>query len=321
MRAYRNLDDNPLFERIACPVCQNTKLRSFFSIPYGGLKQKKSLDYTPIGVGMETILNVEECPSCLFVFANPRIRPEHETLVYNGCKQHYYENLELVEKTPKHQAEIRRRRLTYLPPLLNLIAIAGNASVTSLLDVGAGFGHTLTLARALGLDGYGTDIDRNRLSFCRELNLQVYSPSELDAQLPDLRFDIILTQSIIEHVVDLNAFMASVAARAKEGTVLYVNGLTPERINIERKANSFVKAHFIEHINYFPIGTLDQFMSRYGFGAINRYVLLLNNRSILVPESVANIGRTLMRRPKTAVFGRYYRYAGGTRSAASHGSQ
>ena len=69
----QTLEENPLFERIPCPICFNKNLQSFFEISYGKLKQKKSLDYGVLGITAETLLTVDRCPNCTFVFANPRI--------------------------------------------------------------------------------------------------------------------------------------------------------------------------------------------------------------------------------------------------------
>ena len=180
------------------------------------------------------------------------------------------------------------------------------------LDVGCGFGHTLALARELGLDGYGTDISRDSLAYCRKQGLQVYEPKEFDVQYPDLKFDIIITQSILEHAVDLNAFMSWVAGRARQDTILYVNGLTPELIDAERKINSFVKAHFVEHINYFPSGALRVFMHGHGFTEVNREVVMVNARGIKVPRILMSAARKVTRRGAIKVFSKYYVYDAGT---------
>ena len=53
MSSYRNLDENPLFERISCPVCGNSKLRSTFTINDGRLKQKNVGDLTVVGLATD----------------------------------------------------------------------------------------------------------------------------------------------------------------------------------------------------------------------------------------------------------------------------
>ena len=310
-RTYPDLSDNPFFERIACPVCGNAKLKSVFKITYGQLKQKTSLDYANIGVGPDTQFNIDECPQCRFVLANPRVMLEYESRVYNESKSGSGEPESNVEKHAAASA-LRRRRLSSLPTLLRLISLANSKSQITLLDVGAGYGHTLSLARELGIDGYGIEIDRSRLSHCRQLGLKVFAPDEFDNQYPGLQVDLIVAQSIIEHAVDLDGFMASVADRAKPGAVIFVNGLTPEKIRIERKRNVFVKAHFIEHINYFPISTLDRFMERHGFHALGKHLLLVNGRSYTLPGPISAVANFVRNRRAQGNFARFYRRGGPT---------
>ena len=316
MKTYQQLEENPLFERTDCLVCGNADVDSVLTIPYGRLKQKKSLDYSHIGIDTDTIMNVDRCPRCGFVYANPRIKVEYESKIYNENNQGLHAKMASAEGTPEYQASLTRRRLGYLPTLLRAIALvdptADRSSPITMLDVGCGFGHTLALARELGLEGYGTDISRDSLEYCRKQGLQVYEPQAFDEQYPDLKFDIIITQSILEHAVDLNAFMSWVAGRARQGTILYVNGLTPELIDAERKINSFVKAHFVEHINYFTPGALRAFMRGHGFTEVDREVVMVNARGVRVPRILISAARKVMRRGAIKVFSKYYGYGAGT---------
>ena len=52
---------------------------------------------------------------------------------------------------------------------------------------------------------------------------------------------------------------------SKKDTILYLNGIHVRLIDIEKKRGLFVKAHFIEHINYFYIKTLDLYLSKFGY--------------------------------------------------------
>ena len=319
MKTWENLDDNPLFERLDCPICGNESLRNYITIPYGDLKQKATLDYSNIGIGSGTKLSVDECPTCGFVFANPRIKRAHESLPYNESKRGQHEHVEGATGPKETKASLRNRRLGYLSPLLRLIELAGGGDrqPLSLLDVGAGYGHTLSLARALGIDGFGTDIDRARVTICREQGLEVYQPDEFDQAYPDVKFDMIMAQSIIEHAVDLPGFVASLALRANEGTVLFANGLTPEIIRAEQKRHHFVRAHFIEHINFTPIKTLDLVMSMNGYAPIKKYVVLLNNRRIVVSDLLARVFKRITGVSKAGDISRFYRYVGNRSSRPS----
>ena len=107
MISPNNLADNPMFHRILCPVCSGDELTSKLAIAYGNLKQKRYSDYSSIGVSRETILNVDRCNSCGFVFANPRIKPEHYSRIYNESKALMYK-----EAAPDNLASLERGPLT-----------------------------------------------------------------------------------------------------------------------------------------------------------------------------------------------------------------
>ncbi len=263
---------NERFELISCPVCDSQRLKLFFKISYGELKQKKSLDYSPLGITKETILYVRKCFKCGFVFVNPRIKSEFETKVYNDCKKNMYINKPWLKQTEskKFTAEAMKRKLVRIRPLLAILSYLNPDNPLTLFDFGCGLGHSMSLAKEFGIDAYGVDIDKETLSICENLGLKVADPVEFDKKHPDIKADIILLQDTIEHIVDLPATMEYLKQKCKNGTVLYVNALTPKLISVEKKRGHFVKAHFIGHLNFFTIKTLDQFMGKYGFSQLPR---------------------------------------------------
>ncbi len=268
LTANGNEIPNHRFEFIPCPICGSELLKSCLSVRYGDLKQKKSLDYSVLGISKDTPLFVKRCLDCDFVFVNPRLKPEFGALIYNECKQKMYEHKSYLTSigTKENLVETRKRKLSYIGPLVETLSHAGpERDELILFDYGCGFGYSMSLARELGIKTYGMDIDEERLAVCRRLGLNVATPAQFDQEFPNVRADIILLQSNIEHLLDLRGTMRYLEKKSNEHAVLYVNGLTPKIIKIERKRNHFVKAHFVEHVNYFPIKTLDWFMEKHHF--------------------------------------------------------
>jgi len=249
---------NHRFRRTACLVCGGRDLRTVLALPYGRLKQKASLDYRPIGVGPETMLGVDRCRDCGFVFANPRLRPEWAATAYGECKT--------AAPAPEPGARPRWRgperalplveALAHLPPL-------GRPPVV--IDYGCGLGATLSMARALGAEAYGVDIDPSRIAACAEAGLSAAAPGGFDAAFPGVRADVVVCQSNLEHLIDPDEVLGFVRDRMRPGGVLHVDGLTPRIIRDERRRGRYVKAHFIEHVNYFTLASADRLMARFGF--------------------------------------------------------
>ncbi len=287
-----HLKNNKYFEYVSCPVCGMDKLSLFFSIPYGKLKQKKSLDYSCLDIDKNTILAVSKCQNCKFVFTNPRIRKEYEEVVYNESKRNLYKNNKyLIIGTPDNRIFSRERKLSYLPILIKMLNLVSTDDSMKIFDFGCGFGHTLSLAKEFGIEGMGIEIDNFRLGYCKKLGLNVYTPDEFKAKFLNLKFDLIICQSVIEHIIDLNEFLLFVDSISKENTVLYTSGVTPKLIKIENKKGKFVKAHFLEHVNYFYGTTLDFFMRKVAFYPFKKKIVLVNGRKIFIPLTLIRILR------------------------------
>lgn len=311
LKSMRDEIPNDRFELIPCSVCGSQVPESYLTVRYGDLKQKRSLDYSTLGITKNTRLFVKRCVECGFVFVNPRIKPRFEHLVYNECKKKMYKiKPELLSTgTNDNIAIVRKRKLQYIIPLLETLSHVNLAEDLTLFDYGCGFGYSMSLAREFGLNVFGVDIDRERLSVCESLNLQVADPGNFDDKYPKVRADIILLQSNIEHIVDLPATMTYLKQKCKVGTILYVNGLTPRIISIEKSKGQFVKAHFVEHINFFPVKTLDYFLGKYQFEPISM-------KHIYMVKTFRDIVRFLGRYPLldrlrayfSGYFSRMYRY-------------
>ena len=226
------------------------------------------MDYSILGISNDTALSVKRCLDCGFVFVNPRLKPEFGLRVYNECKQRMYERKSYLTSigTKENLLETRKRKLSYIGLLLETLShVSLEKEDLTLFDYGCGFGYSMSLALELGIKAFGVDIDEERLTVCRRLGLNVATPAQFDQEFPKVRADIVLLQSNIEHVLDLQGTMRYLEEKSNDHAVLYVNGLTPKIIKIEKRRNTFVKAHFVEHVNYFPIKTLDFFMAKHDF--------------------------------------------------------
>jgi hypothetical protein len=156
---------NEYFEYIACPVCASNKFTLFLRVKYRDLKQKPSLDYTPLGITGETEFFVRECCQCKLVFVNPRVKRIFEKLIYNECKKNFYKiKPHLAHVNEDFFLHARSSKIAYLRPLLAALDHVDNSGPLKLFDYGAGFGHSMSLARELGIDAYGVDIDEMRLA-------------------------------------------------------------------------------------------------------------------------------------------------------------
>ena len=264
------LYENEYFERIDCPVCGSNKLKIRNSVNFSELKQKKSMELSSIGVTAATKITVDVCDECEFVFVNPRIKSEYQHLLYNEHKTINPEKVTI--RNGVLPADMRRRRVSAALSVLQLVPELNNNEAPVVFDYGCGFGHALTLADSMGMNTYGVDLDESRVKFCGENGLKVTSVGDFHNKYGDIKADAIFLLSTLEHIVNLNEVFEFIESLSKNGTVLVLDGFTPKTIDVEQKAKKYVDAHFIEHINFFKIGTLDRMMKRYSYQPMKRNI-------------------------------------------------
>ena len=299
------------FEEIDCPVCGGREHKHYFRVKYERLKQKRNLDYSIIGINQDTQFYVKRCCDCGLVFVNPRLKPTYEAKIYNECKRNMYREIPRDNEI-NTRIKDRNNKLKYISPFLQTLAHVNlNEPDLKLFDFGCGFGYCMGIAREFGIDAYGVDIDNERLSICKQKGLKVAHPNEFDQKYPGIKADIILWMSNIEHLINLHEAAAFIQSKSKSGAVLYVNGLTPRIISIEKRRQEFIKAHFIEHINFFPIKTIDYFMAQYGFQQLTKpYMSIIKSTRDICKSMLSFIaGKTLGYNPLDGVFVRLYRYS------------
>ena len=312
--SLRTLADSPLFAQVPCPVCLSDDHASFLSVPFRRMKDKASLDYSVLGIGPDTLLNVDRCKRCGFVFVNPRVKPESAALLYNKCKTPQQDMTPRSEAdSPRKRMADTRKRLSYSSVLFKLIALAPRDRPLRVLDFGAGFGHSLFLARALGLDGFGIELDQFRVARCQGLGLEVHLPEEFERAFPGFTADIILVQAVLEHLTDPRGLFQTLQGYCRPGTVVYMNSLTPRLIINEKKQGAYNKAHFIEHLNYFTPRNLDLLAAEFGFVPAKTIPLFVDRRAIKVPQRAFDLfSRYFL---KNGVFQRYFIYSGASGAA------
>ncbi len=284
------------FEKISCPVCENTEYKPVLVLTpdeFLSETRKEYYDLESIGIDFNTPFTVVKCKKCSFVFVNPRLKKEYNVMAYNvGKTKKYslhgdeYEDIHNV----KDEKKLKQKRV-YTEELLALFSM-GKRDAVVFLDYGCGFGFSMIIARAMGMDCYGVDIDQYRLESCSRYGLKVSTPELFDMDFPGIRADFILSQNVLEHVTDLNEYLDFIRKHSREGTLVRVNGLTPAVIKKEKRAGKYKLVNPIEHLNYFTLNSLDYLFSKYGFKPIRYPFVIVSNvpRSLILKLGYSYIG-------------------------------
>jgi SAM-dependent methyltransferase len=172
-------------EHISCSLCDCSE----YTVRH------KAKDYR---FGHTQDYHVVECRDCGLLYTNPR--PIDSEMV--GLYEQYYSPFE--DRVAHYQpsasgikAAARRLWHQWTGQCCERIPVRGGERF---LDVGCGYGHTLSFFAARGLKVYGVELNPKAADACRQRGLSVYCGSLEDAALPPASFDTILLHQVIEHL-------------------------------------------------------------------------------------------------------------------------
>lgn len=201
---------------------------------------------------------VVRCQDCGFVFVNPRPSQAQLAAVYDA---HYFERDGTGRKNTDNPIMCR---LAAEKNVRLLKRVAGLKKEALVLDVGCGMGVLLEEAQKAGFKSWGVDLSSAGVAHCREKGLQAIEGRFEAVDLPH-RFDAITATDVVEHVLDLEAFMQSVHSRLNPGgyflfTVPNVNGF-----GVQRQGKDWRCFILPDHLNYFCRKTAILLVQNYGF--------------------------------------------------------
>lgn len=212
----------------------------------------------PDGSPLPNEYDVVACPVCGLVYADTPVRQEAYDRYY--AEHSKYEDPAVA--TGGGASELDRTRLAWLAERI----AAHTAPTARILDLGCAGGGLLESLRNRGfLRLHGVDAAPGCIERVRQLGIGATQASLSQLSMADIDgpFDVIVLSHVLEHVVDLSALLAAVAALLAPGGRIYAE--TPDAA---RYADfPFVPCYFFdsEHINHFDTIRLGALGSAFGF--------------------------------------------------------
>ena len=231
-------------EETDCPLCEGSTSRVAYCWPY------------------PSCYRVVRCESCGFYFLSPRPTEAAMLSVYqhNG----YYDDA-WKDGYEDYSRQETALRLTFrrLMKTLNRQGLTGG----SLLEVGCGFGFLLDEARPWFNSRHGSDFSPKAVALAGPRADRVFLGG-VAAISPELRYDVIIANQVIEHVYQPADFVRALKERLNPGGVLVL--ATPHmgslwRVLMGRRWPSF---KLPEHVLYFDEDHLGTLMKDCGFSTI-----------------------------------------------------
>jgi 2-polyprenyl-3-methyl-5-hydroxy-6-metoxy-1,4-benzoquinol methylase len=229
-------------EEVNCPFCEGS--------------EKESLH-------REGSFQMVQCPSCQFVFLNPR--PTINSL-FKFYQQYLPEEEVSIDSWEKMMKPIFKRATNLLQQ---------HKSEGRLLDVGTGFGYFLAEMKKSGWDVIGVEISEKAINYARNvLGLTIHSGSLEEACLPDSHFDAVTGFYIIEHLPHPMAFLKECYRILKPGGLLMLR--YPHTTPIKNLLKVFgIKNRLYDlpaHLSDFSPKMIHRFLERAGFVKIQHLI-------------------------------------------------
>lgn len=152
-------------------------------------------------------ISIVRCRKCGLIYQNPRYE-QAKDLYSEEFYEQFYGNKErllssaqvLIEKIAK-----------YVPTKVRI------------LEVGAGLGYTLKIAKDKGWEAFGTEISPFAVRYAQEeFGLKIFKGSLKEAKFPENFFDLVIMIHVLEHLSDPAKSLERVFHILKKSGVLYI---------------------------------------------------------------------------------------------------
>ncbi len=170
----------------------------------------------------------------------------------------FYSNYNLSYKKTYSFAQPRHPFSHYM--IRRLYPFINNSS--NALDVGCGFGDVLIRLSLLGLSCHGVEPDMGaRSALLGSEHIDTIYNSMSDIPLEN-KYDVIILNDVIEHLLDVDSFLKAVLAHASESCIIAI--WTPNS-KFKSLTNRLIQYEIdYEHLQYFSSETFSYLAAKYG---------------------------------------------------------
>ncbi len=238
-----------------CPICESqctedyldSSLTSFFfPVPDEVIKKIKK----------ETF-KLKICQNCSHIFQS-EIKNDLIKLIYNEFYMYYN-----LDTSIEFQDVYRERTIEFMKGVLS------QEKDLKVLDIGCGEGTYFPFFETIGCKCFGIEPSgKAKIAKGRNPNANIsdkyFETSETN--IFNTKFDIILMNWVLEHIVEIEPFFKKLKKYVKVGTKLIIQ-VPDVRYYIDNSIRLF---YIHEHINYFTIETLSLLLERKGFQIVGQ---------------------------------------------------
>lgn len=224
--------------------------------------------------------HLAECGNCGHLVTLPRLAEQDLPNLYGT----YYPRKSLSPESVAEQASAVRKPFARLRRWWMGTDNQGQYAARSgerVLDIGCGSGASLLEAQALGAEAYGVEADPNVEQLASALGLRIHQGNIGDRPFPELAFDLIILNQVIEHIPEPDKAMMQVAARLVPGGRVVM--VFPNRNSIWCRLTGarWINWHIPYHLHHFNLATFERLARRCGFEVVHSRTITPNLWTVL----------------------------------------
>jgi len=252
---YNSENNFPIIVVEKCPICESqctedyldSNLTSFFfPVPDEVIKKIKK----------ETF-KLKICQSCSHIFQS-EIKKDLIKLIYTEFYMDYN-----LDTSIEFQDVYRERTIEFMKGVLS------QEKNLKVLDIGCGEGTYFPFFETVGYECFGIE-PSGKAKIAKKRNPNVNISDEYfetsETNIFNTKFDVILMNWTLEHIVEIKSFFKKLEKYVKVGTKLIIQ-VPDVRYYIDKGIKLF---YVHEHINYFTIETLSLLLERKGFQIVGQ---------------------------------------------------
>jgi len=190
-----------------------------------------------------------KCDDCNFVFSKKT--PSKEELI-DYYSNNYSRTSYLSPITIKRYNEILDRFEPY-------------RKTGKLLDVGAGYGFFMEIAKQRGWDAHGTELTDEAVNYCRSKGLKMFQGDFQDLGIEKDTYDIIVSIEVIEHLNTPIEFVKTAHDVLRDGGLFYLTTPNFNSILRYRLKEQYNVIEYPNHLCYYTNKTLRKLYTEHGF--------------------------------------------------------
>lgn len=162
-------------------------------------------------------------------------------------------------------------RTSYLSPITIkryneiLDRFEGYKKTGKLLDIGAGYGFFLEIARQRGWDVYGVELTDEAVDHCRNKGLKMFKGELQNIDFDDLKFDVIISIEVIEHINNPKEYLSKTNEILRKGGKFYLTTPNFNSLLRYRLKENYNIIEYPNHLCYYSKKTLKKLFEGNGF--------------------------------------------------------